>query len=840
MADTPPQRSGWSTPDPAHAATPAPVEAEKARRGYKVKALPDAMPELPDNPGGWHRPRAEDTLLRPSDETIVIVPIDEDDDAPAPELPPEAVPATPEEVERFLSPEDLLAELDTEADAPLSETAAIRATDVPLSPEDALSMLDADDEADDAPSTDFRTEMMAVGLLGGAKPAEADDPDLDPAPANPDDPAEIARRRMAELAGGGAAIAVAPSEPTPAALESQRMADEVLGQRFFNVQQQMAQLRGLVQSGQITPEMAEAEINARQLIIQTDDGRYWRMSLYEPTWLRSTADGMGWEQNVTPPWLENYLSTQRMNPNDPLNSGLPTLDTGLQESSAMGGAATVAMGSLDYAALPNQVPVNDMGQTVVGTAAFRDQLDMSDPGAQPTVAGRTLAGATVVGGSVGYGSAQPAGIPSALDESQPPDLDYAAEGELAEQADRAQRSNTTRNVVLGLVALVALALLAGAGGLFLANQWYEGIVARYDADLSAVATYEPDFQTVILQDRDGREIARLADGGDRTEVELNAISPQLIHAVISTRNPTFYTDPGWDTGTTISAYLNSLSGGGSAPVNKTITQLVAESLVLGGGNTSATDADLIVVAGEMSQRYSKDEILRLFLNESAFGNNTYGVEAAAQFYFGKSAADVNLIEAALLAAIMENPSTVDPVSNRAIKQPIQSVLRRMVGVGCLDIPGRGQTCVTANDISETNVRFVRDLATVELLPFRPRQVTTQYPHFVQLVRQQLEAVYGQDLYSRGFRVKTTLFSAAQDSAQVLLRQRLTELTGSGLTTGAAVYINPRTGAVLAYIGSPDFNNAAIQGQRDYLRDYRAPGSAIAPLVYAAALEGVDK
>lgn len=849
MADTPRRQGGWNTPDPASGTTlPVPDTAGgDEKRGYKVKALPDGMPDLPDNPGGWHRPRTEDTLLKPTDETIIISPVSE----AAPVLPPEAMPATTQEIQKFLSPEEVLALLD---DSPTIKITRDDKITEPMSPEDALAALPlmGDEDEDEDEQAGIRTEMMALGLLAGAPATTSPDTtstqDAE-AVATPsdDDPAAIARRKMEELMGGGAAHTQAPSGPTQAALESQRMADEVLGLRFFNVQQDMAQLRLLLSNNQISPEQAEAEISSRNLMIQTDDGRYWRMNLYEPTWIRSTEDGTGWEPTGTPKWLENYLTTQRMNPNDPLNAGLALLNTSPAEASGgLGGAATVPMSSLEYMPLPNQVPTTDMGQTMVGSAAFRDQLDMTDLGAQPTVAGRTVAGATVVNPSVGYGSAQP-GIPSAFDESQPPDLDYDdAEGELAEQADLAYQRNTTRNIVLIAVALIGVVLLVAVGGLLAANAWYDGIVSEYDAQIDALANYEPAFQTVVIQDSSGREIARLADAGDRTEVDLNEISANLIHAVISTRNPTFFSDPGWDTGSTISAYIESF-GGNRIDTAKTITQIVAENLVLGGGNTDATDADLIVVAGELSKRYDKEFILQLFLNEFPFGNNTYGAEAAARFYLGKSASELSLVEAALLAAIMESPNTVDPVSNRQIKAPLVNVANRMAEVGCLTIPERGQTCVRAADIDQNcndgtpcSPTFISELGRVELLPYTPRRLTTQYPHFVQLVRAQLEAVYGQDLYTRGFTVKTTLNPTIQDSAQALLRQHITTLSGTGLNTGAVVYLDNTSGAVRAYLGSPDFNNAQIQGQRDHLRDFLPPGTTITPLIYASALDGVDK
>lgn len=89
----------------------------------------------------------------------------------------------------------------------------------------------------------------------------------------------------------------------------------------------------------------------------------------------------------------------------------------------------------------------------------------------------------------------------------------------------------------------------------MANNWYAGIVDEYQPQIVALAAYQPEFQTVVIQDAEKREIARLADGGDRVEVELDAISPFLISTVVSTRNPSFFSDPGWDTGSTISAFL---------------------------------------------------------------------------------------------------------------------------------------------------------------------------------------------------------------------------------------------------------------------------------------------
>lgn len=826
--DDPTSQGGWHTPDDESAVAPETTTLP----GWKVPSLPTDISEFPETTGGWHRPRPIDTTLTPNDETIVMMPVEE-----AQEIIPDATPVAPEDVPPVLSPEDALQTLEPEGagrpDEPLPEETEV------LSPEDALSIVDL--AVDDEEEAGVMTELLALNMLADEAEPEVGDAaaiaaakvsELEgDAAAAADDPAEVARRRLAELEAASGAVADAveqlAEEAAEPALTGAEMRAQELARRFSQTQEDIEQVRALYQQGSITPEQFEAELQNRMIL--DDDQIWWRMGAEDAAWYKYVNDQ--WTPAV-PPLVSTAragLQTERLNPNDPFGSTLPYIgDSSPVEQSAN---QTIPM-SYGYTPLPNAAPVEDLDNTMVSPAAFRDSLDT------PTIAGATVPIGTRTGsGSLGYGSSP--GIESAIDESTPPEIDYTMPiGPIAVEAEELQRTNAARAGVLILVGVVALALIAVAAGLFIANNWYSGIVDRYEPQIAALAAYRPEFQTVVIQDAERREIARIADGGDRVEVNLSEISPFLIHAVISTRNSTFYNDPGWDTGTTISTWINDLTGGSSAVPSPTITQLVASNLVLAQGGTAA-DVDLVVVSGEMSQRYSKDFILSLFLNEFPFGNAAFGAEAASRFYFGKSAADLNLPEAALLAAIMENPGGIDPVTNKGIVKPaIENVFARMAQVGCLDnIPGAGRLCISQSDFNTAQV--IRQKADVELRTYAPRNVRTEYPHFVNLVRQQLEAVYGSELYQRGFTVQTTLVPVAQTAAQGYLQERIRELSGSGVTTGAIMWTDPATGAIRAYIGSPDYDDPDIQGQRDYARDFLQPGHTIMPIVYATAMDGID-
>ena len=233
---------------------------------------------------------------------------------------------------------------------------------------------------------------------------------------------------------------------------------------------------------------------------------------------------------------------------------------------------------------------------------------------------------------------------------------------------------------------------------------------------------------------------------------------------------------------------------------------------------------------EIENSFSKDQILEAYLNEIFYGHEAYGIEAASEFYFGKHAAELNLSEASLLAGIPAAPSSYDPLTAVGLekaRQRQQTVLKAMADNGTITAP--------------------QELAT-EAAPvqFHVTKPDTAYnaPHFVQYVLDYLrkQPYAGELVDGGGLKVTTSLDFSLQLKAETIVRSEVARFGSQGVNNGAMVAMNPTNGEVLAYVGSSDFNNDAIDGQFDNIdgggqADYvgRQPGSSFKPYVYLTAL-----
>jgi membrane peptidoglycan carboxypeptidase len=244
---------------------------------------------------------------------------------------------------------------------------------------------------------------------------------------------------------------------------------------------------------------------------------------------------------------------------------------------------------------------------------------------------------------------------------------------------------------------------------------------------------------------------------------------------------------------------------------------------------------------EITRRYSKDDILELYLNEIYYGNLAYGIEAASETYFAKTANQLTLAEASFLAGLPQSPSVYDIFTNRDITLVRQQqVLVLMFGLsqvnGCIkvsnsDVPICVDEAAAVNAANDIKSRV-----------FNSPNIDTRYPHWVNFVRSQLEEQYdAQTIYRSGFIVYTTLSPTLQDEAQRLVTEQVSLLADKNAHNGALVAIKPSTGEILAMVGSPDFNNVAISGQINMADSpTRQPGSSIKPINYVAAFEkGLD-
>ncbi|MBZ0310702.1 MAG: transglycosylase domain-containing protein, partial [Anaerolineae bacterium] len=358
-------------------------------------------------------------------------------------------------------------------------------------------------------------------------------------------------------------------------------------------------------------------------------------------------------------------------------------------------------------------------------------------------------------------------------------------------------------------------------------------------------------QTTVLYDGNGDVLAEFSDPreGARKSVPLSEISPWVLHATISTEDETFYENPGFSIYSILRAVYRNTTTGGLGGGASTITQQITRALVLdpelAQQRTNTRKVQEIIVAAEISRQYSKNEILEFYLNEIYYGNRAYGIEAASQTYFGKSAKDLNIAEAAFLAGLPQSPATYDPVQNRETALArMDDVLRLMTeanGTGCIQMQHEPYNteplCVTQEQLEND---YAVQIAEVKIKIFEAPTYEVKYPHFVNYVWQNLEETYSaQRIYSSGFQVYTTLIPSVQDAAQAAVDFQLRPGFTPNANNASVVAMRPSDGAVIAMVGSADFYNEDIDGQVNVAFSMQQPGSAIKPLVYLTALEGFE-
>ncbi|MFB0545558.1 MAG: transglycosylase domain-containing protein, partial [Anaerolineae bacterium] len=333
------------------------------------------------------------------------------------------------------------------------------------------------------------------------------------------------------------------------------------------------------------------------------------------------------------------------------------------------------------------------------------------------------------------------------------------------------------------------------------------------------------FKSAKVYDRQGGLLYEVVDpqGGRRTVVHLDQISPYLRQATIATEDRNFYRHPGVDPLSIVRAIWQNISQGEIVSGASTIPQQLARTVLLSpeerAQRTLARKIKEAILAAEISRRYPKDTILEIYLNEIYYGNLAYGIEAAAQTYFGKRAIDLTLVESALLAGLPQSPALYDPFTDpEAAKSRQAIVLNLMVEEGYIT-PVRAQA------------------ARAEELHYIPQRADMRAPHFVTYVRQLLERKYGTDvLYRSGLQIRTTLDPTMQAIAERVAREGVAALAGKHVTNTALVAMRPDTGEILAMLGSVDFFDPTIDGQVNVALRLRQPGSSIKPITYVTAFE----
>lgn len=367
-----------------------------------------------------------------------------------------------------------------------------------------------------------------------------------------------------------------------------------------------------------------------------------------------------------------------------------------------------------------------------------------------------------------------------------------------------------RRVLIGLAALILAALL-GLVALVL--------IYPLPSNLNA---YLPAPSTRIL-DRYGRLLYEVVGpGGRRVTVPLGQIPPSLRQATIAAEDHSFYQNPGIDPRAILRSFLLDAHLGRAAYGGSTITQQLVRTILLSSAERQqrslARKLHEASLALQLSSRFSKDQVLALYLNNVYYGNLAYGVEAASEAYFARPVSTLDVAQCALLAGIPRSPTLYNPLID-----PDAALGRRHEVLGLM----RRNGYISAAQLAQ---------ADAEPLALAAPGQGILAPHFVLYVASLLEARYGRDALERGgLQVTTTLDLNLQRQAEAAVAAHVAQLRKDhNAHDGALVALDPATGQILAMVGSANYADRSIDGAVNVALARRQPGSAIKPFTYAAA------
>ena len=301
------------------------------------------------------------------------------------------------------------------------------------------------------------------------------------------------------------------------------------------------------------------------------------------------------------------------------------------------------------------------------------------------------------------------------------------------------------------------------------------------------------------------------------------IPVSMQQAVVAAEDKGFYTNAGFSLRGIARAFVVDISGGQLAQGGSTITQELVKNALLNSNKNFLRKFQEFVLAVEIDRRYSKQDILELYLNSVYFGEGAFGVENAAQAYFGKDSKQLDLAQTSLLTGLLPAPSYYDPIANgptaAIAKQHI--VLKEMVANG---------------SITQTQADAAMNEKLIFIAPQKDETVNELAPHFALYVKKLIDDKYGDDTaVQQGFKVKTTLNSQWQTYAEQVVKNQVTYLLSDKATNGAVVVLDPKTGAIKVMVGSYDWNDPKF-GKANMAISPRQPGSSFKPIIYGKAIE----
>ena len=333
----------------------------------------------------------------------------------------------------------------------------------------------------------------------------------------------------------------------------------------------------------------------------------------------------------------------------------------------------------------------------------------------------------------------------------------------------------------------------------------------------------PVAQTTTIYDRSGTHVLYKIHGEENRKVIAHDDIPDDVrHATLAAEDDDFYDHIGVDFFSIARAFRENIRNSALEQGASTITQQLARNVFLSREKTFQRKFKEIVLALKIEQHYTKDEILDFYLNEVPYGSNAYGIQSAAETFFGKDAGDLSLDEAAFLAALPKATTYYSPYGNHAeeLIARQKNILTRIVELGFAD-----RIAIEQALAKDTRSRVMPFLQPIDA------------PHFVFYVKEQLEQKYGRDAVERGgLDVYTTLDYDLQKNAEKVLREGVIRNKAFGASNAALVSLDPTNGEVLAMVGSVDYFDQSIDGEVNVALRPRQPGSSFKPIAYAKAFE----
>ncbi|PIS22716.1 hypothetical protein COT50_00465 [candidate division WWE3 bacterium CG08_land_8_20_14_0_20_41_10] len=406
--------------------------------------------------------------------------------------------------------------------------------------------------------------------------------------------------------------------------------------------------------------------------------------------------------------------------------------------------------------------------------------------------------------------------------------------------DLGRRKYASKKLVI--LTYLASALLIGVVAFFVITMVVFAVFSYQLPSPDKLLNRSTELSTKIL-DRNGKSIYEVYGEKNRELVQLKDISQNLQHATLATEDADFYTHSGFSPRGMLRAVKNTFFGG-DLQGGSTLTQQVVKNTLLSQERTVTRKIKEMILALQLESKYSKDEILQMYLNETPYGGQNYGVLTSSKAYFNKEPKDLTLAESAYLAGLPQSPSVYSYYSS----DPSKGLVRKDYVLYLMNV--RGWMGIDGKRYFITKEEY--EGAKKEELKFERAHASFLAPHFVFYVKELLAQKYGEDrVEGGGLIVTTTLDLAVQEMAEKIVKEEVAKAKGLNVGNGSMVVIDPKTGQILAMVGSKDYfadpepagcvsgatgpGSCVFDPNLNVLLALRQPGSSIKPITYATML-----